>query len=60
MYSRLPEEVKGVLNSGEKYVNALELVNKMFGCCNIALREKDVLFVVGKQSQSMYLLVTSN
>lgn len=40
-------------------MNALELVNKMFGCCSIVLREKDVLFVEGKQSQSMYLLVMS-
>lgn len=47
------------MNSGEKYVSALELVNKMFGCCGIAFREKDVLLVEGKQSQSMYLLVTS-
>ena len=40
-------------------MNALELVNKMFSCCSIVLREKDVLFVEGKQSQSMYLLVMS-
>lgn len=41
-------------------MNALELINKMFGCCGIALRQKDVLFVEGKQSQALYLLVTSN
>lgn len=41
-------------------MNALQLVNKLFGSCSIVLREKDVLFVEGKQSQSMYMLVTSN
>lgn len=56
---KLPEQVRAVSYKSDKYAETLALVNRIFGCCDLVLKEKDILVAEGVRSQLTYIFVTS-
>lgn len=59
LYEQVPEEIKAIAYSSSEYEDKLEVVAKIFGCCDLSVKERDIMIARGKKSQACYVFFTS-
>lgn len=59
LYEQLPEEIQSISYSSPEYHEKMKAVNRIFGSCDLSLKERDILIAQGKRSQAKYVFITS-